>query len=91
MKKIVTSVAPMLLALLVVEPSLTHAQTSPIVLGSTNGGELVEIDLAAGSVQLIGVAFLPGGWSDLAMDPAGKEAAARQILSLAPIRARTLR
>ena len=40
------------------------------LLGSTNRGELVQIDLNAGSVHLIGTAPSPGGWSDLAMDPA---------------------
>ncbi len=72
MKKTVTSMAYMLLALLLVEPSITHAQTSPTILGSTNQGELVEIDLMAGTVQLIGTAPLPGRWSDLAMDRAGR-------------------
>jgi len=46
------------------------------LLGSTNRGELVQIDLIAGTliagtVDLIGTAPSPGGWSDLAMDPAG--------------------
>ncbi len=71
MNKIVTSLTLVLLAVLLVGPSLTHAQSSHILLGSTNRGDLVEIDLAAGTVQLIGNAPSPGGWTDLAMDPAG--------------------
>ena len=71
MKKLATSFALMLFAVVLVVPSVTHAQSSHIILGSTHRGDLVEIDLAAGTVQLIGNAPSPGGWSDLAMDPAG--------------------
>lgn len=43
---------------------------TPVLLASTNQGELVGIDLDLGIVSLIGNA--PGrGWPDVAMDPAG--------------------
>ena len=43
----------------------------PTLLGSTNRGHLVRINLSAGTVQLIGISATAAGWADLAMDPAG--------------------
>ncbi len=48
--------------------SIANAQT---LLGSTNTGDLLEIDLSAGTVQLIGSVTGSPGWADLALDPAG--------------------
>ena len=48
-----------------------YAQSNSTLLGSTNRGELVEIDLASGTVSLIGTALAPGGWTDLALDESG--------------------
>ena len=41
------------------------------LLASTNQGELVRIDLGAGTATLLGTAPSPGGWADLAFDPSG--------------------
>ena len=65
------SLAYIFLALLAFAPSHSYAQTDYIIMGSTNQGELVKIDLNAGWVTLVGTAPSPGGWSDLAMDEEG--------------------
>jgi hypothetical protein len=42
------------------------------LLGSTATGELVAFDLTAMTIDLVGTAPMPGGWSDLAMSPDGR-------------------
>ena len=56
-------------------PSFTLGSASGKVLGSTNQGELVEIDLDAGTVTLVGDAGVFAGdsvgWTDIAFDDSG--------------------
>ena len=67
LKHCIAFVATPLMCFFVTAP--TGAQTLKL-LGSTNQGELVEIDVDAGTANLLGSA--PGrGWTDLAVDPAG--------------------
>ena len=70
LKKLCTRSCVMVLTLMFI-PGIGFAQQNPTLFGSTNQGDLVEIDLVAGTVSLIGNAPTPGGWTDLALDPAG--------------------
>ena len=59
----------------VVRPSFSFTGGSGKVLGSTNQGELIEIDLDAGTATLIGDAGIfdgdSVGWTDIAFDDSG--------------------
>lgn len=50
----------------------TGIARSQTLLGSTNHGELVEIDLDAATITLIGVEDSPDGWTDIAFSPGGE-------------------
>jgi hypothetical protein len=59
----------------VLRPSFSFTGGSGKILGSTNQGELIEIDFAAGTANLIGDAGVfdgdSVGWTDIAFDDSG--------------------